>query len=313
MSDSARIRLPLTAALLAVCGCSGSAPVAVKPRPPAPESQVVDLDTGSVNGLSGLARDGRDGMLAVAERDRVLLPLTPDGQCGPPMVLSGIPDGVDTEAAALLGPDRVALGIEGQADWGAKGPLACDVALVRLYPPHRAVREACLRFPYRLFDVQPRPNNGVEGLCRAGRWLLAALETVGQAGGRRFAPVGIYDLQAQRWKGFQLMLTSDTGKAAALDCALGAGGEVQVLAVERHFGVGRLLAFSFDPRAPARQVQPRVALDLLRAVPGEPNLEGLARQQDGTLVLVNDNQYGQVSGPNRLYRVPLPRGTVPPP
>jgi hypothetical protein len=71
-----------------------------------------------------------------------------------------------------------------------------------------------------------------------------------------------------------------------------------VIAIERHFGVSRIIHFTLGDRAAT------VVRDLVELAAGR-NFEGIARLPDGRIALVNDNQYKTIDGPSQLVIVPV--------
>jgi hypothetical protein len=126
---------------------------------------------------------------------------------------------------------------------------------------------------------------------------------VGEEDGRRFAPVGRYDMAAERWTAFRLWLTSSTGKISALSCRT-RGARIQVLAIERHFGISRLLEFDVPRDGSGGDLEPELVMDLAAEVEGDPNLEGVTWTLDGRVVLVLDSQWGDERSPNGLVVLP---------
>ena len=94
-----------------------------------------------------------------------------------------------------------------------------------------------------------------------------------------------------------MWLTSDTGKISAMDCTASGDGW-DVIAMERHYEVQRVLTF----HVPARGGD--VEATVLARPGQEGNFEGLARGEDGHILLVNDNDHGGKSGPTVLVRLP---------
>jgi hypothetical protein len=134
--------------------------------------------------------------------------------------------------------------------------------------------------------------------------LVLATELVQRQRGRRWAPVGMFDPKTQTWTAHRVGLTSKTGKLAAIDCQI-RGGSIEALAVERHYGVSRLLRFEIAQGAEEQWIEPTVAADLSESVSPLPNFEGLVWMKDGSAVLVTDNKHrGAPREPSRLYFIP---------
>jgi hypothetical protein len=147
---------------------------------------------------------------------------------------------------------------------------------------------------------RPAPgNNGLEGICHAAGRIIAAAEFVEQDGGHRYAPVFRHDGGEAGWTRFRLRLTTPDGLLSALTCRP-EGDRIAVLAIERYFQVSRLIRFSLPLEGPAGDVVPVVALDLAPFFLIVPNLEGLAPLPDGRLVIIIDNSYGGITGPNEV-------------
>ena len=139
-------------------------------------------------------------------------------------------------------------------------------------------------------------NHGVEGICGAGDQLLVAIETVDQDATGRWAPfVRIHDdtLTVSHWR-----LTTDGGKISALSCTFAADGTADVLAIERHYGVSRIV--HGVATLGTADIVPTVELDLFPINADRLNLEGLVRLPDKRWVIVNDNQGARTDGPTEL-------------
>lgn len=246
-------------------------------------------------GLSGLAADDHDVLWTVPERDRVLVEVHLDGRTATTKShpLAGVPDGVDTEGLAWLGPGRFAIATEGQHEATA-GVLFVEARGDGfVVTGARELRDADL-------GVKLTVNHGAEGACGSGDDVLLAIETVGKlADGTRYAP--IVRLRGDKLTVQKLRLTSDTGKISSLDCTIAADGTASVWAIERHYGVSRILRFT-SPASPfgATELTPVIARDLGPILNDSLNLEGLVQLHDGRLIAVVDNQGATVDGPNEL-------------
>ena len=144
-----------------------------------------------------------------------------------------------------------------------------------------------------------KANHGIEALCGRDGELLAAIESVGKdpISFKRFAP--LVRLRGDAVHAAKLWLTSETGKISAMACTIADDGTAQVLALERHFGVARILKFTIG-RTDV-EITPTVELDLHPIIHDDYNLEGIVRLLDGRLVMINDNQGRQASGPTELF------------
>ena len=270
--------------------------------------------------MSGLTV-GPDGNLwAIPEERRELLRIDRTTGAVDAFPIVGMAEGLEAEALTWRpGPGGGEFVVGTETD----GPSRPSDDLVILDFDGRVahVREM-VRCPYGLWHMQAEHNRGVEGLCSVGRDLVVAAEITGEIGGRRFAPLGRRQDDG-RWDAYELWLTSPTGKLAGLDCHAGADGSAHVYAIERHFGVLRILRFVLPPHAEngrtgregsgaathATEITPEIVLNLDRWVAGRepsPNFEGIALL-GGQIALLNDNQFrGIQSGPSELWFIDLP-------
>ncbi len=300
---------------LAACGKKRDVPVAPPPSAPVAPTFVANADDADTlfdelplraelpPGMSDLSLDDRGHIWAIPERDHVVVELELNLGDAPLAIrdtvhpLEGVPDGVDTEAIAWLGGGQFAVGTEGQEVATASvmfGSLRSDghIALTKTLPLTDAdVHLELIR------------NHGVEGLCGKGDDLIAGIESFGSLADKtRYAPM--VRIHAGAVTGVtKLHLTTDTGKISALFCTFAADGTAQVLAIERHYGVARILAFALAPTA--TEVTPTVLMDLWPMVRDryrqKLNLEGIVKLADGRWVLINDNQGKDVEGATRLF------------
>lgn len=272
---------------LAVAGCerASSAPTVT-----------IDLDTAP--GLSGLDV-GDDGVLwTVAERDGAAYRIVLDHDRVASLArvpLEPAPR-ADLESIDVVGTGVFFFGLEGaQADSAAfvSGLITEDdtsIGVMRPTPlrPHaKRVLEA---------------NKGVEGVCSGDTIRLFAFEAVVDEDGARFAQVEVHrpDTPAVHHR---VRLTTRTGKISGLDCRPAAGAtSVDVLAIERHFEVTRIISFPIDLTGPST-VDAVVVRDLADVADGR-NFEGIARLPDGRIALVTDNQWRTIEGPSQLVLLP---------
>jgi hypothetical protein len=257
---------------------------------------VLPLQT--ISGLSGLTADDRGELWAVPEDDRFLVAIEPARGRVRTLPLEGVPPGVDLESIAWLPDGRFAVGSERDGDRDA------DLLFLVARTDDRARVVARLEASYRPLGMRARDNHGVEGLCAAGATLLWGGEPVRENGARRQAPLGRIELDTGRQAWFALRLTTPTGKLSALDCQRH-NGALEVLAVERHFGVSRLLGFRIPDAASGGELVPVLRADLAALVPEGLNFEGVARWR-GQVALVVDNAWRTISGPNQLLLLTLP-------
>lgn len=77
------------------------------------------------------------------------------------------------------------------------------------------------------------------------------------------------------------------------------------MAIERHYGVARLLRFPLPAAPQPDPIQPTVAIDLAAVLGDVPNFEGIAWDGDDHALLISDNQMAIVTGPTVVARVRL--------
>jgi hypothetical protein len=242
-------------------------------------------------GMSDLSIDDRGVLWAIAERDREVAEI----ELGkPPRVklhpLDGIATATDTEALAWLGDGKFAIGTE-----GADEPTAA-ILFAEMAGDHLKVTRTRM-LSSRELGVELLVNHGIESICGRGDELLAATEGVGRLpDGTRYA--ALVRLRGETLSVAKVRLTSEVGKLSALSCTFAPDGTADVVAIERHYGVSRILHFTVG-RGDV-EVTPRIELDLARILHDSLNLEGIARLPDGRLVAINDNQSKIVSGPTEL-------------
>ena len=276
-----------------------------------------DMDP-SMRGISGVARAAGGGFWLVPERDRRLWRTDRGRHSARPIV--GAPPDVDLESVAVVRPgagDRpplLAFGTESNADRDADQVLFAEVFAERATIGDRWPAWSMAYAPWKM---TPRRNRGLEALCIAGDYLLALSDNAFEADGHRFAPVALRSIAAVRagtpdastWTRRSLKLTSDKGMISAVACRTSPEG-LTALAVERYFGIMRVLRFTVDPTVnpadPRQQpITATVAADIGAAYPSgaPPNFEGLAITDParaaigGGFVLFSDNDYGGVTGP----------------
>jgi hypothetical protein len=274
-------------ALAALVGCGERHPGSGRQGPPFHE---VQLDT--ADGLSGLATDAGGALWTIAERADVAYKITLHGSDRTAIEafpVEGVPPGLDLEGIAVLEGDRFAFGTEGKVP-GIATVLLGERAGDRIMIGRSIV------LPEQTLGIPIPANEGAEGVCNLGDELVVALEAVGTTAGRRWAPI-VFIKHGEIAHVSRLLLTSDTGKLSALDCAA-EGTAARGWAIERNFGVTKLL--EFDLRSGQTTIVPRVMVDLTVVLHGRLNLEGLARLHDGRFVAIVDNQWKGRVGPNEL-------------
>jgi hypothetical protein len=283
------------AAVLAVIH-AGGCPAAQVPASSARGDFTITALRGAPPGLSDLTIDDRGVLWAVAERERALVEMTlgRSGVVVHTIPVEGVPEGVDTEGLVWLGTGRFVMSTEGKYDPSA-GLLWLEIRGDHAVVTHgRAFTDAELGVPLL-------KNQGAEALCGNDRELLVGIETVGTLpDGARYAPIA--RIRGDTMTIVKFRLTSATGKLSAFACRIDDDGTVHGWAIERHYGVTRILKWSLA-RA-ATEVTPAVALDLTAVLHGTRNLEGIVELPGGALALVNDNQSRVLEGPSELMRFP---------
>ena len=137
-------------------------------------------------------------------------------------------------------------------------------------------------------------NQGLEGLCLADDWLIAAGEILRtNDAGVRQAPILRHKLGERDTFLHWVNLTSRTGKISGLDCRE-RGGIIEVFAVERHFEVGRILQFELSD-APSKA---QTIVELSGIIRETENFESIVVNERGRVWLSNDNQYKTITGPS---------------
>lgn len=238
-------------------------------------------------GESDLSIDDTGALWAIPERDRHLVKLVDNAPTVYP--IEGVAAGLDTEAVTALGAGRFVIGLEGAQD------ATAAIAFATLTGDKLVVEPLRMFTPEQL-GVKPTINHGIEALCGHGDDLLAASETVGQEpnGVRWSALVRIHGVDTKFGK---VRLTSDRGKLSAMSCTFADDGSVDVVAIERHYGVARIVEFHVGNDLDATA---KLTVDLQPVLHDALNLEGIARLPNGKLVLINDNQGRTASGPTEL-------------
>jgi hypothetical protein len=286
-----RARAAVAVALLLACaGCTRK-----EPRSP---GRIVTLDT-EVTGLSGLTVDDHGAFWAAGEDGDAVLRIDPETFGVTRYPVSGGPTKTDLEAMAWVDATWFVLGTETQD----KGRLH-DVVLDGRLDGGRFAVASVGKLEYARWHLTAPDNRGIEGICHVDGVLVLATELVERQRGRRWAPVGMFDPKTQTWTAHRVGLTSKTGKLAAMSCRV-IDGSIVALAVERHFGVSRLLRFQIPQGPEGQWIEPSVAADLSKSIEPLPNFEGLAWMEDGSAVVVTDNKYRRgAREPSQLYFIP---------
>jgi hypothetical protein len=238
-------------------------------------------------GLSDLTIDDTSELWAIPERDRRVVRIVDNAPTTFP--IEGVAPGLDTEALAWLGASHFVVGLEGAHD------ATAAIAYATFDGTKLVVDKSRLFTPEEL-GVTPTINHGIEALCGQGDDVLAATEIVHEeADGTRWA--ALIRIHGADTKFGKVRLTSDKGKLSALSCTFADDGSVEVFAIERHYGVARIVEFHVGTDLDATA---KLMLDLQPVLHDGLNLEGIARLPSGKLVLVNDNQGRDTSGPTEL-------------
>lgn len=264
--------------------------------------RVISMPMQDLPGLSGLARDDAGALFAVPEQERVLIELSATGQEQHRYRVSGVADGIEFESLAWLGKDRFAIGTEGGCKDGAEHVLV----ITREGESAKVAQD--IKVPLSGWGATCDDKRGLEGLCAAGGKMIAALENpLPGKNDERLAAIARIDEATGEVTAYRLTLTSKTGKIAGLDCRV-KDGVMEVLAIERHFEVSRLLVFSLPLTGaadPAPQTA-RMAVDLFPyANEGKRNFEGVVWLDDKHAMLIVDNKFGKITGPNQMVEVDL--------
>ena len=238
-------------------------------------------------GLSGLARDEHGRFWSVAERAHVIVCIEGDRIAA--RVEVPIAETIDFEALAVLPDGRFAIGTE-TTETGRPND---DVFVI----DNGEIIDR-IALPYALWPgFEASANRGIEGLCYADG-LIAAVESYHERDGLRWSPLAVR--KDERWIPYRLKLTSDVGKISSLACRMTADG-VELLAIERHYEVMRVLRFLLPPKPGL--IEPELLVDLDPLFAKNPNFEGVEWDKDGLLVLA-DNQGATISGPAAVLRLP---------
>jgi hypothetical protein len=260
------------------------------------------------NGISGVARDDRGRLWAVSEERHELVRFEPTWDLATieRFPISGILQGLELESAAWLGAGTFALGTETDDERDEDAVL-----IVRIDGDGaRVVASSHVSWRTDLGVAAPH-NAGIEGLCAAGGLVLAAGEMV--LDGPRRAPLALaaYDgATLGPWRTLSVELTSATGKISALDCAEGERGSLVVHAVERHYGVTRVLRFTVPETVPSGAIVPEIVSDVSALASDLPNVEGIIVEDD-RFVLLSDHDSVQEVGTTEILNVSRVAGVAP--
>jgi hypothetical protein len=295
-------RVALIAATLGACRAPAARAPEVEVRSGVRQLERIPLALPpGISGLSGLSHDDRGHLLAIAERSRTIVEMDPRGGNLVLRPLGGVPGGLDTESIAWLGDGRVAIGTESHEE----GRVGETVLVAARRGDGFAVEEQ-LEVPYSLWGLGGgRDNLGLEALCVADGTMLAAIEAPVVEGDVRLVPLARYDLIARRWTAFRLRLTSATGKLSALECRPRPDGDLDVVAIERHYAVTRVLGFTISRLGVGQDLTPTVRADLADLLRAGENYEGIEWLARDEIALVTDNDHGGPKGPSLLVLLKL--------
>ncbi|MCB1323175.1 MAG: esterase-like activity of phytase family protein [Leptospiraceae bacterium] len=217
-----------------------------------------------------------------------------------------LPDTGDLELESIaVSADRhtVYIGTERESlrasDWILAGTIR-ETGAGRASSDLQFIEEQRIALPYdNLWSFENDDDYGIEGLCAIDGHLIAAVEYVfeeqhpGEAL-RRFAPVGVWNTRNGQWQAYHLRLTSDKGRVSSIACREDSNGNIQLVAIERDFGIMRLLQFSI-PAADTQatdEITAKVIYDFVAVQPEfKLNLEGADWYDSNRLMLVSDNQF----------------------
>lgn len=145
-------------------------------------------------------------------------------------------------------------------------------------------------------DLLAGVNQGLEGLCIAGDWLIAAGEVLRtDSSGQRQAPFLRQRLGDDNAFLHWVNLTSSTGKISGIDCRM-RDNAFEIFAIERHYEVSRVLHFELATDAS----QSDTVLDAAHLLRETENFESILVDDRGEVRLFNDNQYKTVTGPSEV-------------
>lgn len=266
-------RPALAAVVTALVGVGCLTPSAgiVGPRSPL---TYVDALGCPVRGLSALALHPSGRLVSVGERRHDLTWHQADTLAFERATpLEGADEGLDLESLCFADARRFYVGTERHAQRTA------DVILVGELDGERARVVARIPVDYAALGITVEENHGIEGLA-CGDWGFAlAIETPVGEGTDRRSPLVRLSPTGAPLAVEQVHLTTPTGKISEL-LALTTTAGVELFAIERHFGVARVLRFPLTPPRAGAVHEPRVELDLAAAFVADgqtmANLEGLA-------------------------------------
>jgi len=280
-----------------------AATAAIACTPPLP-SDPLRLETESP-GLSGLAIGPSGSLWAIPEESRYLLRIDRDTGAVDSFPIEGMPERLEAEALAYRPDGQFVVGTETDGD-----SRSYDDLVVLAFDGRVARVVEQFQCQYDMWGIHGSGNRGIEGLCTVGDEIVVAAEVAGSEEGRRYAPLA-WRTDDGGWGAYRVWLSSETGKLAGIACRQRSDGGADVVAVERHYEVTRILGFELPPPRSGEPVavEPEVLRDLdgwVRSLEMQPNFEGIVWLEDDRVALLVDNQYrGQRTGPSELWFVTL--------
>ena len=280
---------------LAALACSHQKPrTSVKAGPPQGSLEVnaelayrSPLDDERAVGISGSCQ-GDGYRWFIAERNATLFQVD-RGNKVRSITIQGVPPNLDLEGLAC-GPDRFYISTESE-EAGRTEDLVLVVQLGEAGESANVVDTLTMQYPP---PMKAGVNQGLEGLCIAGDWLIAAGEILRTtASGIRQAPILRQKLGESDTFLHWVNLSSRTGKISGLDCRE-RGGIIEVFALERHYEVSRILRFELGP-GPSKS---KAIADLAPLLRETENFEAIIVDERGRVWLANDNQYKTITGPS---------------
>ncbi len=243
------------------------------------------LESEDAIGLSGSCWEG-DSRWLLPERNNRLLRV--DGKSRvTSFALEGVPPEHDLEGLAC---DENRFYISTETD--TVGRTEDRVLVVEIQDGVAKVVDTLI-LPYPA-PMKAAVNQGLEGLCLAGDWLIAAGEILRtNDAGVRQAPILRRRLGEDDTFLHWVNLSSRTGKISGLDCRE-RGGIIEVFAIERHYEVSRLLQFELGD-TPSKS---HTIVDMSHLIRETENFESVLVDDRGRVWLSNDNQYKTITGPS---------------
>lgn len=261
-----------------------------KPAALVGKSTIKDHDARGVSGLDAF----RNGTIAVAERSGFAFHIEKDGAFRK-LTINGHKSDIDLEGVATLDDDTVLFSTERSKTHDYEeiwvGTVKSD--RIDIASKHTIPKPSEWTFGH---------NNGLEGICISANYIWVIAEIDFKDHGKRsagLARIHKSDLKSNddttpTW--FSVPLTSAKGKLSALDCD-NKDDHVVFWAVERHFGVSRIIEFKINTTQDnTLPIQSSPILELAHILPVIPNFEGLVRSREGHWVLINDNEYTTLDG-----------------